>query len=674
MPPTRQLAAIMFTDIVGYTQMMQADEHKTVAVIKHYNSALEKWVAHYHGRVVNYYGDGSLCIFSSVTDAVHCSVELQKELRIEPIVPLRIGLHIGEVFFEDGKALGDGVNVAARIQSLGQENTILISAEIHDKIKNNSSITTLSLGHFDFKNVNKPMEVFALTNDGLFVPQRKKITGKTKPNKTIGRRAVIGLLIVLLLVVAYGMYNLFLQPKQSASPEKSIAVLPFTNMSQNKDQEFFSDGLTEDIITQLAKIKAFKITSRTSVMQYKNNTKSIKEIGKELNAAHILVGSVQRSGDRVRITAQLINASSDEHLWAESYDRSLKDIFSIQTDIANQIANALQAQLSPEEQQRIEKKYTDNTEAYQLYLQGRYYWNKRLEEPVKKSIEFFKRAIEQDSTYALAYAGLGDAYLMLGVYSVLKPVESFPQAKAYAERALQLDPTMAEAYATLIDINIHYYWDAEEAEKYFKKAIEFNPLYANAYQWHSEVYLMHKEFEKAFKESQTALEHDPYLLIINTTYGTNYMYAGKYQQAIEQLQKTLGFDSTFAIAHYQLGIAYIGLKQYDLAQQHLRTAIRIAPGRTAMLSTLGYAEGVVGHLEEAKRIEKELVHQSQIKYVPAYDMAVMSLGLNDQKKALQYLEKAYTDREPWMPFISMNPIFISLWDNPHFQELIDKIK
>ncbi|MEO6132838.1 MAG: adenylate/guanylate cyclase domain-containing protein, partial [Saprospiraceae bacterium] len=240
MSSSRQLAAIMFTDIVGYTQMMHADEHKTVTVIKHYNSALEKWVAQYHGRVINYYGDGSLCIFSSVTDAVHCSIELQKELRIKPAVPLRIGLHIGEVFFENEKALGDGVNVASRIQSLGQENTILISAEIHDVIKNDSSITTLSLGHFDFKHVKKPMEVFALTNSGLFVPQRTNITGKLSSVKSTKRTRIAILSLMLLLLSAFFVFSKYKSSKAITDTDRYIAVLPFTDMSQNKDQEFFS--------------------------------------------------------------------------------------------------------------------------------------------------------------------------------------------------------------------------------------------------------------------------------------------------------------------------------------------------------------------------------------------------------------------------------------------------
>jgi TolB-like protein/class 3 adenylate cyclase/Tfp pilus assembly protein PilF len=674
MSSSRQLAAIMFTDIVGYTEMMQANEHRATTLIKHYHTVLEKWVNHFNGRIVNDYGDGSLSIFSSATDAVNCSIEIQKELRIEPKVPLRIGLHIGEIFFEEDKALGDGVNVASRIQSLGQENTILVSAEIHDKIRNNPTIRTSSLGHFDFKHVYKPMEVYALTNDDLYVPQRKNLTGKLKSKSAIKQKIILGFSAVLLITIFYFAYSKLGSHKEIADVEKSIAVLPFTDMSQNRDQEFFSDGLTEDIITQLAKISAFKVTSRTSVMQYKNNSKSLKEIGNELNAAHILEGSVQMSGDKVRITAQLINAETDEHLWADSYDRSMNDIFSIQTDIATKIADALKAKLSTQEKQHLEKKYTDNSEAYQLYLQGRYFWNQRLEGPVRKSIEFFKQAIAKDSTYALAYAGLGDAYLMLGVYSVLRPDESFPLAKSYAEKALQLDPTLAEAYSTLIDINIHYYWDMDAADHYFQKAIDVNPQYANAYHWHSEVLIIRRKFDDAIRETLAALDIEPYSPIINTQLGIDYIYKGDLTKAVDILKKTLAYDSTFSIAHYRIGTAYLGLKQYDQAQHHLLTATKLAPGNNRFLSTLAYAESLAGQKEEVIKIQHEFLTQKKTKYVPAYDLAVMSLASGEEKAALQYLEVAYTEHEPWMPFIGFNLIFSSLYDDKEFQDLVKKIE
>lgn len=673
MSSTRHLAAIMFTDIVGYTHMMQSDEQKAVAALKHYNATLVKWVTHHDGRVANFYGDGSLCIFNSVTAAVQCAVDIQRDLRQVPVVPLRIGLHIGEVIYEDDKAIGDGVNIASRIQSLGQENTILVSADIHDKIKNNTSFTSSSLGFFDFKNIFKPMEVFAITTAGLTVPQRNKMTGKLKAKNSYRQFILLFLAAAVMVFAGLQLSRTFSHKSKNQIVENSIAVLPFTDMSQAGDQEYFSDGLTEDIITQLAKIKAFKVTSRTSVMKYKGNNKSLKEIGSELGAAIILEGSVQKSGDKVRITAQLINASNDEHLWAETYDRTIDDIFTIQTDIATKIASALKANLSADEEQVLSKKYTSNPEAYQLYLQGRYEWNKRLEAPVRKSIAYFKQAIEKDSTYALAFAGLGDAYLMLGVYSALRPDESFPVGKIYAEKALQLDPGLAEAYATLIDIHIHYDWDAAAAEAYFQKAIEYNPDYANAYHWHSEVFDMRHEFEKASEESRKALLFDPYNITINMQLGKNLIYAGQFQAAVAQLHKTIIFDSSSAFVHYNLGLAYVGLNQLDKAMHQFQRATDLGHGNTRMLAGIGFTKARLGQTEEAKHILNELISQSETTYVPAYDLATVSAGLGNSIASITFLEQAYKNREPWMPFIGMNPLFIPLKDIPQFKALVEKI-
>lgn len=268
MTQPRQLAAIMFTDIVGYTAMMQADEAKTVAIIKHYTAALEKWVSQFNGQVLNYYGDGSLCIFPNATDATNCSLAVQKELKTEPPVPLRIGLHIGEVFFEGDKALGDGVNVASRIQSLGQENTILTSGEFNDKIKNNSAFTSTSLGQFDFKNVDKPLEVFALTNEGLFVPKRSKLDGKLKKKSSQKQSMIIAASVLLLAIASFFIYKNSLNTTEEA---RIIAVLPFTNMSPDKENEFFAAGVHEDVMINLASLNGIKVISRTSVLQYKEH-------------------------------------------------------------------------------------------------------------------------------------------------------------------------------------------------------------------------------------------------------------------------------------------------------------------------------------------------------------------------------------------------------------------
>ncbi len=673
MSSTRQLAAILFTDIVGFTEMMQHDEHKAVDIIKKYTTALDQTVHGYNGKINNYYGDGSLCTFSSATDAVQCALELQQLLRGSPPVPLRIGLHIGEVLFEDGKALGDGVNIASRIQSLGIANSVLLSAEMHDKIKNNPALSTVSLGTFEFKNVSRPHEVFALSAPGLAIPAKKQMTGKLKPRPSLKRNYILlGLLGILMAISLW----VWLKSKRTApvSSEQAIAVLPFTDMSREQDQAFFSDGLTEDIITQLAKIKAFKVTSRTSVMRYKHQEKSLKDIGVELGANYILEGSVQVAGNMVRITAQLIQASTDEHLWAEKYDRPLQDIFAIQSDIATQIAGALKANLSPDEHKQLNKQYTENTEAYQLYLQGRYYWNQRGDESIRKGAEYFRQAIALDSNYALAYAGLGDTYLMYGVYSLDRPSACFPKAEQYIRKALELDPELAEAYATLIDINIHYYWDPAKADSFFPKTIALNLQYASAHHWYAEVCDMRKDFEQANVHSRLALQQEPYLGIINSQLGTNYLYAGKTTEAKAQLLKTIQYDSTFSIPYYYLGIIYGLEQQYNKAIESMETARRLAPGRMRMYCALGWANGIAGNHEKAKQIFNEAQAMQKTRYVAAYDLAIAALGVGETTEAMDYLEEAYHEREPWMPFIGMNPLFETLKKYPQFEALVNKIK
>ena len=485
--------------------------------------------------------------------------------------------------------------------------------------------------------------------------------------------ATISLMIVLALT--YGVHQLVgSSQEESQVIDKSIAVFPFVNMSNDPEQEYFSEGIMEEILNQLTKIDELKVTSRTSSILYKDSKLSLKEIANMLGVGHILEGSVRKSGDKVRITVQLIDASSDKHLWSETFDREMKDIFTIQTDIATQIAKSLKTKLSLEEQKQIEKKFTENAEAYQLYLRGRYYWNKRTKETLKKGIGYFQQAIEIDSMYSLAYAGLGDSYLMLGVYEVLPPRASFPVAKKYIEKALQLDPKLAEAYATLIDINLHYDWDMEMAENNFRKAIELNPNYAYAYHWHAEVLSIQKQFKSAVQSAQTALKIEPFSIIINAQLGTDFMYAGDMQNSVAQYQKTVEIDSTSALGHYFLGIAYIGLKQFDKALQHLHKAISLDPNNIGILATAAYAEGIAGNRSEAIRIEKDLLKQAQNNYVPSYELAIVELGLGKNEQALHYLEQAFTERGPWMPFLSMNPLFSSLKEDKRFQELVRKIE
>ncbi len=371
----RQLAAILFTDIVGYTALMQENEQKAVALIKHYNTALNELVALHNGKVLNYYGDGSLCTFPSVTEALNCAVELQKELQAEPTVPLRIGLHVGEVFFENEKALGDGVNVASRIQSLGQANTILFSKEIFDKIRNQPEFKSVSLGSFEFKNVDQPMEVFALANEGLNVPKRENLEGKLKTGLQKGQRAfqkkvVVAVTIVLLLVAGYFIYSIFFKNPGFTGKEKSIAVLPFTNMSSDKENESFSMGISTEITNQLQKIGSLDVRAASSTIRFKDEKiKSLKDIAAELNVAAIVTGLFQKISDKISVTVELTDVNSDKVIWTNNFESDWQDIFSIQNEIAERVVFELNTKMTKDEKKKIEKKPTDDPEAYEYYLQ-----------------------------------------------------------------------------------------------------------------------------------------------------------------------------------------------------------------------------------------------------------------------------------------------------------------
>ncbi|HET6767691.1 MAG TPA: tetratricopeptide repeat protein, partial [Chitinophagaceae bacterium] len=573
----RQLAAIMFTDIVGYTAMMQANEQKAVAVIKHYNATLDKLVAQFNGEVLNYYGDGSLCIFPSATDAANCSLAVQNELKKEPVVPLRIGLHIGEVFFEDAKALGDGVNVASRVQSLGQENTILVSGEFYDKIKNNSSITSVSLGHFDFKNVEKSLEVFALTNEGLSIPLRSRMQGKLQTKSTTRRGMIAAVLIVLLCVAGFFIYTTFFTKKaEPGSADQSIAVLPFVDMSAAKDQEYFSDGMSEELLNLLSKIPGLKVISRTSSFSFKGKNLDVRKIGENLGVGNILEGSIRKSGNTIRITAQLIEVSKGTHLWSGTYDREMKDVFAIQDEISKMIVDILKVKLSGKQTNQLAGSFTKNPQAHEDYLKGRYHWNKRTDEDIKKAISYFEDAIRKDSNYAAAYSGLADTYVTLYDYELMPFEESTLKAKDAAQRALKINDNLAEAHNSLAHIDLHE-WKWKSAEEGFQRAIALDQSYILAHHWYALCLTAIGKTNEAVTQMEKARELDPLSTRINADLGMAYLSAGRYDEAIAQEEKTLKLNPKSSGALWIRGMSYQQKKMFDQAIKDYRAALELSP-------------------------------------------------------------------------------------------------
>src|SRR5689334_15161577 len=330
----RQLAAIVFTDIVGYTAMMQKDEQNALAVTRHYISVLKRSAEAFHGKILNDYGDGTLCSFPTATEAIKAAVQIQQQLQQEPKVPLRIGVHVGELFFEENKVMGDSVNVASRIQSLGCASSILFSKEVFDKLKNQPEYRSVSLGKFEFKNVDEPIEIFALANEGLVVPKREQLSGKLKEIKqsSTRRKLIAGIGTLLLLVISFVAYKKFSYNPGFAG-EKSIAVLPFDNAGSEKLEEYLPDGITQDIISSLSKVSSLKkVIGWASVRSFKKTTKTIKQIANELEVAAMLTGSFQKQGDKIRVIAELTEAGTGKRLWGEDFDYKTADLSSIQTD------------------------------------------------------------------------------------------------------------------------------------------------------------------------------------------------------------------------------------------------------------------------------------------------------------------------------------------------------
>jgi len=451
----RQLAAIMFSDMSGYTSLMQQNEQLAKDKRRRLKKVLETSVSGYNGKILQYYGDGALSIFNSAIDGVNCAVEIQQSLQQEPKVDLRIGIHTGDISIEDETIYGDGVNLASRIESLAVQGSIFISEKVFDEISNQENLTAREMGYFELKNVIKPVRIFAINNKGLVVPTREALKGKTK------------------------------------QPTNRLAVLPFVNMSADRENEYFSDGITEELLNALTKVDGLQVTSRTSAFAFKGKNTDIREIGIQLNVDRILEGSVRKSGNRVRISAQLINAADGYHIWSEIYDRNLTDIFEVQDEISSIIANKLRENLTTKEhEETLVKVPTQNLEAYTLFLKGLHFHNKITPKDVKKAIKFFEEAITLEPDYAHAYAMAAAGYAFLGATGQMKPSEAFEVVHKYSDKALQLDSSLAAGYASKGSAYLFYDWKWEQAYNALIKAIELNPATTGAHQLLSFYYLI----------------------------------------------------------------------------------------------------------------------------------------------------------------------------------------
>jgi TolB-like protein len=450
---------------------------------------------------------------------------------------------------------------------------------------------------------------------------------------------------------------------------QAIAVLPLEDLSGEPGHEYFADGMTEALITSLAKMKALRVISRTSAMQYKGARRSLPQIALELNVDAVIEGSVLRSGERVRITAQLIHAASDQHLWAESYERDLRDVLSLQSEIARQIAQEVSVILTPEERARLGSARQVNPEAHEYYLKARYYWNKRTEESVKKACSFFHRAIDIDPTYAQGYAGVADCYHILGYYNALPPVEAYPKAKAAAIKALALDSSLAEPHAALGVVKRDFEWDWSGAEQEFQLAIDLNPGYVEAHHWRSTLFKMLGRHAEALEEKKRALAMDPLSVVIRTDLARMFYFSRDYDQSLANYRAVLDMDPNFGSAHLWLAHVYEQKSMFDEAIAALKTGVRLWDHSTFAIAQLGHGYAVAGRTDEAQAVLEQLHSLSRQKYVSPYDMAMIHVALDRKNEAFTWLERACDEPSLWLGYLNLEPQLDSLRLHPQFDEL-----
>jgi len=631
--PKRVLAAIMFTDIKGYTALMQENEEKAISIRKRHRGVFRETTARYNGEILQYYGDGTLSIFFSSVDAVLCGIDMQRRLLEEPVLPVRIAIHTGDIIYNEEEIIGDSVNVASRLESIGVPGSLLISEKVFHDIKNQNKIENHFIGNVLFKNVSEPMGVYSITNNPLKVPTLDElgVKGRIKP--------------------------------------KTIAVLPFVNFSNDGD-DYFSEGITEEILNVLAKKVGLQVTSRTSSFFFKDKNVGIKEIGELLRVGYILEGSIRWSGKRVRIAVQLIQVDNDSHRWSERYDRDVDDVFEIQDEIAREIGKQLGRELGLKQKALVPRRKV-NTEAHNLYLKGRYHFNRWTPDSVKESISCFKEAINLVPDYAEAYAGLAGSYVFLGITGYDQ--EGYSLGIEASEKAFSLNPNNEDCVLAKAMIDSLFLKKKSAPTELFNRAIQINPDYATAHQY----YAMHLAHIGKLKQSLAAYQRasilDPLSLPINAEYAKALAIVGEHDKALKHINKTIKLDPFFRSAWEAKGWIYFLINDLERSLECFIEYQRLTHSADKGLTGLAIVNAAIGNRNKAEEYLQLMIErkQSSPELSIDLDLAMVYLGLDKIEESLDYMEAAMANKQGSIFFNTM-PYFRKLEGHTRFEILKKK--
>jgi adenylate cyclase len=638
----RKLAAIMFTDMAGYTALGQRNESLSLALAEEQRKLLRPIFNRHHGKEIKTIGDAFLVEFSNALDAVRCAYDVQRASREFNIsqpsdqrIILRIGLHLGDVVEYRGDISGDTVNIASRIQSLAEDGGVSLTRQVYDQIQNKFDLPLKSLGPKSLKNVSTPLEVY------------KMMLPWDKEHKNNGTKL----------------------------DTSRVAVLPFANMSPDPNDSYFADGITEEIISTLSGVSGLNVISRTSIMGYKGTTKRVKEIGGELEAGSVLEGSFRKAGNKIRVTAQLIDVRDDRHVWTHSYDRNLDDVFGVQTDIAKQVSDALRVKILAPEIGRIEKKPTESSTAYNNYLHGRYHLNKRTISAINRAAEYFAQAVKEDERFALGHGGLADCYELLASNWAIDTEANHNRAKKEVAIALQLDPDLAEAHATL-GLILSDDYDFKGAEQELKRAIELKPSYATAHHWYFRVLLKKSRWDEALEQIEKAVELDPFSQIISLNRVEYYDARRDYDKAVELAKKTVELDPSFAAAHFQLAQIYAKMKRLEDARREAKIGVDLVQETFPKMHERIAA--FLAYFSDDKEGVRTLLPALEASFeqpmgAKATEIAGYQIYLGKIDTGFEWLEKSFSKKESELLDLGFDPTFDGIRDDSRYQNLMKKL-
>ena len=629
----------MFTDMVDYTSMSEKNEELALTLLEDHRQLLRPVFARHGGREVKTVGDGFLVEFPSALEAVRCALEIQQLMyrrnqgvTSEKKISLRVAVHLGDVEHRDGDVYGDAVNIASRIQSLTDPGGICITQQVYDHVRKNEEFRMVALGQNRLKNVQNPTEVYRVL----------PLTERGEPTKTVA-----------------------LEPRR-------VAALPLAIISSDQQDEYFADGLTEEIINTLSSIPGLKVIARTSVMKYKEASKSVGEIGRELKVGTILEGSVRKAGGRLRITIQLIDVGSESPIWSQKYDRELEDVFKIQTDIAERVAEALKVQLLTENRTLIQQKAPEDIGAYVLYLRGRYHWSRRNKEDLEKAIAYFGEAIEKDPNYALAHAGMADCYTLMGRHLYLPAKEAFSKARDFANRALELNNDLAEAHTSLAAVLFIYDWEWDAAEDQFKRAIQLNPNYATAHYWHSVLLQTTGRLQESVTAAEKAQVLDPLSPVIGMGVVQAYFFSGQYDKAVEECHRYLDMDPSFVVARDFLVHLHVQNGLFEEAAEEAKRLLDVSERKSEAMAHLAYVYAASGKTEEAKKLFEASVADAEFGYSNPTIFIIVCSILGDLDNAYRWAEKARESGRIALHSLRFSPDLQRFRTDPRYSLLLAK--